>query len=134
MRAVARRVLWMLVAAMPVVWGNCPYWFVGYPEQATVVADAACDDGGAPARMPCCPGRRSDHGGDDGDCPMTIARRGSTPLADGVSLPPLAIGRFEPIDAGAPTADSATPPAVARGTVPPTGPPLDALGTVVLQI
>ena len=128
----ARRVILWFFAFMPVVWGNCPYWFVGYPP-----GDAREGAGKAVPRCPCCRGKVSANvpkppRGCDDDCPMTIARRGATPVGTCVEAPPaqayLRLADFDPVDGAL---DAAPEP---LRIVRPPGPPPDDPASVVLLI
>ena len=91
--SMSRRLLLCVLAALPVVWGNCPYWFA--PGSAASAAVGAKSRAPAQASCPCC--RHKDdvsaRGGpvrpppDCDDCPMTVARRGSMPVPPSVELP-----------------------------------------------
>lgn len=133
-----RRLPICLLALLPVVWGNCPYWFVGSPGARD--AKASREDG---PRCPCCrkkagsvPGRDSTNPYDCGDCPMIVARHGSAPAPAPTVLP-------DAHDAGAFVAVPALPPAgidptrvlEARGAAgPPTAPPGGVVSTLLDEV
>ena len=135
----ARRLLMLVLAALPVVWGNCPYWF-GSGGCGGGAPSAAGER--SPARVcPCCRrdgtsrrGGPAPTKGDCDDCPLTLARRGSTPVPPSVELPaadPVLVAIL-PWPAAKRPAGNAYPIVTAR---PPGAPPDPLLlSTVVLTI
>lgn len=135
--SLSHRLLLYVLAALPVVWGNCPYWFGSEPCGAAKASGAVRP---VERRCPCC--KRSGDAGrpaspapakpDCDDCPMTVARRGSTPVPPSIVLPEAAAGSFLPLVAAIPPAG--TPPV--DGAARPPGAPPDPrlLDTVVLTI
>jgi hypothetical protein len=119
-----RRLPVYLLALMPVVWGNCPYWFVGAPgaKKASRAAEPRC---------PCCRRKAESTGGpadpfDCRDCPMLVARNGSAPAPAPTALPDARnAGAFVAVIAVPPTGLGLVPATLSpRGAAgPPTGPP-----------
>jgi hypothetical protein len=135
MFALGRRLLLALVAVTPVVWGNCPYWFVGYPAAGLSSAGLAkrvcpccakrpAPARGTPSRVPC-----------DGDCPMMMARNGAAPAPPAPELPPPALAGRVP--AAAIEGGDGVPAPARLVETRPLGPPREAvasLASVVLTI
>jgi hypothetical protein len=130
----------LLLAFLPVVWGNCPYWFVGAPGSAETADEASAE----PA-CPCCRKKAAEstktapdptNPFDCGDCPMLVARNGSMPAPAAVALPDFdeSVVAFAPLStpvAFVVALDLALAAASARGAAgPPTGPP----GSVVSRL
>ena len=138
----ARRLLLYVLAAVPAVWGNCPYWFAGGgcgPAASTARAQAGTRT--RPA-CPCC--RHTDNASprdgpaapppDCDDCPMTVARRGSMPVPPSVELPARELGAGTVVP-DLPLAPPAGDVAASPWVRPPGAPPDPRLlSTVVLTI
>lgn len=130
-----QRIGLLILAVLPVAWGNCPGWFDGRGACGEAAAKGSKQEGAARALCPCCEKRSRDgrplRGCDD--CPIVAVRRTASPVPASVVLPPPAlIGLFVAPRAGVPvtleviavSSDDASPPA---------GPP-GLVGTVVLVV
>lgn len=130
MTSALRRLPLYLLAFLPVVWGNCPYWFVGAPGSGKAASREA------EPRCPCCrkkadsAPRDSTSPYDCGDCPMLVARHGSMPAPASVDLPAADEGSAFLLAALLPCAafDAPLEVACARAAA---GPPMGPPGTIV---
>lgn len=119
----------LILAMLPVAWGNCPGWFHGQESGG----DAAAAD--ARVVCPCCAKRAPDERPLRGcdDCPIVAVRRTASQVPPTVVLPPPAFvglalpARLERLDG------AAVAVAPAHAPEPPGAPP-DLVGTVVLLV
>ena len=130
----------LLLAILPVVWGNCPYWFVGRPP-TSVKAAASAKAGTAPhgeSRCPCCRKKAAPASPapvdplDCGDCPMLVARHGSAPAPTPVSVPTADDGGTFLAPVALPVAFDVSLDVASLRTA--AGPPLGPPGSVVSRL
>jgi len=128
-----QRIGLLILAMLPVAWGNCPGWFDGRGLRGAAL-ESAGDTQARPA-CPCC-AKRSHEGrplrGCD-DCPIVAVRRTASPVPPTVVLPPpVLIGLFLPPQVDVLQVRESL--VVAIDARPAPGRPPDLVGTVVLLV
>lgn len=130
-----QRIGLLILAMLPVAWGNCPGWFDGRGACADPVAAGATGDAQPHSLCPCC-AKRSREGrplrGCD-ECPIVAVRRTASQVPPMVVLPPpalIGLATLLRLDAVG-DADVLAPPI--GEPRPRCGPP-DLVGTVVLLV
>ncbi len=128
--------IWILIlATLPVAWGNCPGWFDGGGACGDTAEAASTEDAHGRPACPCCAKRSEEdrplRGCDD--CPIVAVRRTASPASLPVVLPPPAL-------IGPWIAPRIALPSLGAGVVasiddsPPPGRPPDLVGIVVLLV
>jgi hypothetical protein len=124
----------LLLALMPVVWGNCPYWFVGAPGSSAKAGGATRTASTCPCcrqKAPAPVSRGPVDPFDCGDCPMLVARHGSAPAPTPVTVPTADDGGTFFAAVALPVAFDVLAAASIRAAAgPPAGPP----GSVVSRL
>lgn len=130
-----QRIGLLILAMLPVAWGNCPGWFGDRGGCGDAASPRAAGDASSRALCPCCE-KRSREGrplrGCD-DCPIVAVRRTASPVPPTVVLPPPAlVGLFLAPRADVTRALEGLAPT--RVATPQPGRPPDLVGTVVLLV
>lgn len=128
----AQRLGLLLLATLPVAWGNCPGWFDG---RGACGDTASAGDAASRPACPCC-AKKSREGrplrGCE-DCPIVAVRRTASPVPPTVVLPPPALLGLAPALPAVVHEPVVGPGAVLEDPSPPAGPP-DLVGIVLLLV